>query len=235
MALGSVFGGVGACAASLEVSPLLLEVPPGTNIATYRLRNSSDVEVGVQVTAYSWKQSDTNDEMTPAENLMIVPAIVSVPAGQEQLVRVALRAERPDRELSYRVHFQELPARSQEGAVVVQTLLRLNVPLFFVSSSGKRTYEAQLVADNESEMAVVIANTGSRFLRVSQLTLRSADGKVIAAKSGPLYVLPGATRKWLLESKKDVNRGGAAAQSEQVFQLQVSHSGGTDDHSVEVR
>lgn len=197
VALGSTLpGGPSARAASLQVSPLVAEVPPGTRIVTYRLHNSAAKPLSVEVSAYDWEQPNGSDKLTPAENLLVVPSIVSIQPGREQLIRVALQGDRPEHELNYRLHFQELPPQKTPGKAAVTTLLKLNLPLFFTTDSSVRSYKPQLHLHNRDTIEVEIQNTGSRYLRVTKMQLDSADGTTLGERKGLFYILPGVSRQW---------------------------------------
>lgn len=234
--MGSALVGLTAQAASLQISPLLLEVKPGSNVATYTLRNGSEQELGVQISAYQWAQKSNRDTLQPADELMLVPAIVVIPPGKEQLVRVALRSQRSPTELSYRLHFQELPSQSHTGAVAVQTLLKIDVPLFFSAKEANNAYRPRLMAgDQASEMLVELTNTGTRFLRLSQLDLFDSNGKHLSQLRGPLYVLPGATRRWALTLEGAHQKTKNAKGEKPTYRLEVKSGRTSDRHVLEVR
>lgn len=233
--LGSSFAGATVHAASLQISPILIEVIPKSNVATYTLRNNSEQELGVQVSAFRWEQESNEDKLQPADNLMVVPAIVVIPPGKEQLVRVALHSERPSRELSYRLHFQELPGQSDTGTVAVQTLLKVDVPLFFSAKNTNNTYTPRLFAgEDPSQVVAELTNTGSRFMRLSQLTLLDSNGQSISELHGPLYVLPGATRRWVLALDTDKKRAKTVKGEKPTFRLDLKSGRTSDQHLLEV-
>lgn len=203
VALGSALpGGPSARAASLQVSPMVAEVPPGTRIVTYRLHNSATKPLSVEVSAYDWEQPNGSGKLTPAENLLVVPTIASIQPGREQLIRVALQGDRPEHELSYRLHFQELPPQKTPGKAAVTTLLKLNLPLFFTADSAVRSYKPHLRLHDRDTIEVEIQNTGSRFLRLTKMQLNSADGTTLGERKGLFYILPGVTRQWRISLDK---------------------------------
>lgn len=223
-------GGVLAQGGGLQISPLLVEVPPSSNIATYTLENRGSAAIGVQVKAFRWQQDDGERLLEPAKNLMVVPAIINIAPGQSQLVRAALRGSRPDEELSYRVHFQELPSLGADGAVQVQTLLKIDVPLFFAAKKSRRAYDIKLaVADGEP--FVTVTNKGSRYLRFSNFELLDSGGNTVATHEALMYLLPGTTRRWSLEPA----RPGFVADSKAQYQLQVTSEGKSEKHLVEIK
>ena len=230
--LGSALGGAGVHAASFHISPLLIEVPPGETIATYRLSNSSTREAAVQISGFRWSQKNGQDHLEPAEDLMIIPSITTLRAGQTQLVRVALRSSRPDRELSYRVQFQELPKQSSGGGIGIQTLIKMDVPLFFSPKQITQKYQPSLHSSEGSpKIAVQIANTGTSFLRFSRLALSDSIGKLLAEKEGLFYVLPGAVRTWSLDLG-NINKG---QRSNERYQLQVDHGSKSNQHLLKIQ
>lgn len=194
-----------ARAANLQISPLVAEVPADTRVVTYNLRNSGNEPLSVQVHAYDWEQPKGSDQLTPTEDLMVVPPIVSIQPGREQLIRVALKGERPSHELNYRLHFQELPTQKKPGQAAITTLLRLNVPLFFTAESAVRSYEPQLHQQGQETIQVSVKNTGSRYLRFTELQLQNSESVTLGEQKGLFYILPGVTRQW--EVSLDQARG----------------------------
>lgn len=216
-------------AAKVDISPMLIEVPPSSMVATYELHNKGSEQLGLQIEAFRWKQTLNEKQLTPADELLIVPAIISIPPGQRQLVRVALRAQRPASGLNYRVHFKQLPAQSSEGRTTIQTLLTTDVPLFFAAEREVNEYEARLLLGNRaSEVILEVANTGTRFLRVRRLQLKNEKGQTVSDKSGPLYVLPGVTQRWVM----NINNSAELDHSEkgQSYYLHVDSSQGEHSH-----
>lgn len=227
VALGLTFlSSPSARAANLQVSPLVAEVSADARIITYHLRNSGNEPLSVQVHAYDWEQPKGSDKLTPTENLMVVPTIVSIQPGREQLIRVALKDKRPSHELNYRLHFQELPAQKKPGQVAITTLLRLNVPLFFAADSAVRSYEPQLRLQEQETIQVGIKNTGSRYLRFTELQLQNSEGITLSERKGLFYILPGVTRQW------DVSLDDASGPQAGPYQLKLTTDDGKTQHQL---
>ncbi len=230
VALGlTVMGSPSARAANLQVSPLVVEVPVDSGIVTYHLRNSGSEPLSVQVHAYDWEQPKGSDKLTPTDNLMVVPTIVSIQPGREQLIRVALKDERPSHELNYRLHFQELPPQTKPGQVTITTLLKLNVPLFFSANSAVRSYEPQLRLEEQESIQVEIQNTGSRYLRFTELQLLNSEGVTLSERKGLFYILPGVTRQWQIQLDKAGKRHAGT------YQLKLTTDDGTTQHQLTVQ
>lgn len=230
VALGLNFlGSPSVRAANLQVSPLVAEVPVDTRIVTYQLRNSGHEPLSIQVHAYDWEQPKGSDKLIPTEDLMVVPTIVSIQPGREQLIRVALKGERPGHELNYRLQFQELPAQKKPGHSAITTLLRLNVPLFFITEPAVRSYEPQLRLKEQDTVQVIIKNTGPRYLRFTELQLQNSDGITLSERKGLFYILPGVTRQW------EVPLGERRGAQTGPYRLKLSTDDGKTQHQLSVQ
>lgn len=188
--------GANAGAGSFNVSPILAEVPRGESSATYTLRNTGEQPLTVQVSAKHWLQRDNNNLHVDNRTLLVVPPLATIEPGGTQIVRVALRKERPAHELAYRIYFHEVPPAPPEGFVGLSTALRFEVPLFFAPEKPERRLDWRLTRTGD-KLRLSVRNRGTRFARFSRLALSGRGGKSAAVK-GPLYVLAGATRHWTL-------------------------------------
>ena len=85
----------------------------------------------VQTQGLAWSQEGGQDALTPSRDLLVSPAVFTLPAGGSQLVRVALRRNvDPARELTYRLLLQEVPQAASPDFNGLQIALRLSVPVF---------------------------------------------------------------------------------------------------------
>lgn len=195
-----------APAGSFHVSPVLVEVPAGKTSATYRLRNTGVQPLTVQIDARYWVQRDNRDLHVDNKSLVVVPPLATVPPGSVQIVRVALRKQRPERELAYRVAFHEVPPPPPEGFIGVQTALKFEVPLFFSATEPTRTLDWRLDRGPGGTLRVGVRNRGTRFARFNRLDIVPRGERGFAQIKGPLYVLPGAIRYWTLENSPSFPR-----------------------------
>lgn len=187
-------------AGGFQITPMLIEVPTGSSIATYTVRNTGNQAVNIQVSAFRWTQSGNQDHYASAPHLMVIPQILSVPPGGQQLVRVALRSARPPHEMAYRLHFDQIPPAPKKGFIGVQTVIDMDLPLFFLPPHVSNSFRIQLSRKARGKAAMAnIHNTGTRFLRISNLVLLNAAGEEVGKLRGPLYVLPGMNRHWTFD------------------------------------
>jgi fimbrial chaperone protein len=117
-------------------SLIRLDLSAGTKTAALTVRNDAQ-EVLVQAEMMLWEQVDGEDRLTPTRDLLVSPAVFTLPPNGSQLVRVALRHVPADvtRELAYRLILQEVPQPANPDAAGLRVTLRLSVPVF-VATAG---------------------------------------------------------------------------------------------------
>lgn len=201
-----MFDNGAASAATFQISPTLGDVPPGKSTATFRIRNPGDAPLTVQVRAYRWSQTGNEDQFVPADDLIIVPPLITISPGAQQLIRVAHKRRDASREASYRVHFEEVPPAAPAGFVGLQTALKLDVPLFFAPENAVGKLEWRLRKSGD-RLSLHIDNIGNRFARFAGIALKDGSGRIIARVNGPQYALSGASRQWDFAGLARLERG----------------------------
>ncbi|EGX8131268.1 molecular chaperone [Salmonella enterica] len=205
--LGGLFALTGGCfcagsyAASLQMYPLTVNFCNGEAVEPVYVKNTGSEPIGAQLRLYQWQQRNHKDILTPTQALISSPPIASIPPGKEQLVRVITPGAVPagGNEQSYRLLIDELPgaqAKSQDSRV--HFLLRYSVPVFMSCASKKVDLTTLHASQNNSggHQQLVIRNTGSQHLKLSNVSL-VAGGKSYILNKGLLgYVLPGSEMAW---------------------------------------
>ncbi|HEX7027401.1 MAG TPA: fimbria/pilus periplasmic chaperone [Gammaproteobacteria bacterium] len=184
-------------AGSFRISPTLADVPPGASMATFRVQNSGGTPLTLQVTAKKWGQHNGEDILVSTGSLLVVPPISTIAPGASQVVRVALQQPRPKRELAYRVFFHEVPPPPAPGTIGVQTALRLSIPLFFAPEKTAEELDWKVQRAANGKLRLTAHNRGTRFARLTGLGL-TAGRHALTQLDGPLYILAGTRRHWLL-------------------------------------
>lgn len=187
-----------ALAGSFSIAPILLNLQPGAKVATYTLQNTSKNPLHVQISAWRWTQAAGKNKTATASSLLVIPKIASLQPGQSQLVRIAFQGKQPANELAYRIHFREIPPAPKPGFTGVRTALEMNVPLFFMPRQADPEFSVAAQVAGGS-VSVAVENSGNEFVRVKKIRVLASSGNVLSQKGGPLYALPGATRRWTLK------------------------------------
>lgn len=180
-----------ASAASLQVSPVRLEMTSGTS-TTLWLSNSSDKPIDVQVRVYNWTQENGQDLTTLANDVIATPAITRIAPNSRQLVRVVLRTPRPTSEQAYRLLVEELPPAEpvllQPGMPSLNLLLAYSVPLFVGPAPSSPPQLSATYASGK----LTITNSGAVRAQLSDLTAKLPNGQEKLLAAGLLgYVLAG--------------------------------------------
>jgi fimbrial chaperone protein len=197
---------VPAAAGTFTISPLRVDFSDTAGTAVLTIRNEEAAPVMVQTQGLAWSQEGGQDALSPSRDLLISPAVFTLPAGGSQLVRVALRrGVDPARELSYRLTLQEVPPAASPGFKGLQVALRLSVPVFvapLAPAEPQLTWAA--TRDPAGKLAVTVRNDGSAHAHLLRYSVKTADGAVtVLEQPRHAYVLPGTSRLWTFDDNNN--------------------------------
>lgn len=221
-----------ARAGTFSISPLRVELSSRVQTGTLTIRNQEDAPVVVQAEGLLWEQSDGEDRLTPTRDILVSPAVFTVPARGSQLIRVALR--RPSdagRELSYRIVLTEVPQQAGPEFAGLNLALRLSLPIFVAPAvPGAPRLEWSAGRSADGALALTARNAGNEHARVLSFAVSPATG------TGPTidqrvtaYLLPGQARTWTLENNQ--NEGISSTDSRR---LRVKGTSEAGDFEAEV-
>ncbi len=221
-----------AVAGSFDVNPIRVDLTAQSRTATVTVRNSGDDPVVVQISAQAWSQSGGKDVLTATSEVIVSPPIVTIPAGQEQIVRVGLRrAPDPQRELSYRLFLQEVPPPPRPGFQGLVVALRVGLPIFVQPRQGtaKGILVWNLDLASPDLLKLKVDNTGTGHVQIATIELfRAAEKQAIAEFSGLAYVLPGQSRDWDLKLRDPAIKRGER------LRMKVSTDAGSIETEIEL-
>jgi fimbrial chaperone protein len=195
-----------AYAGTFTISPLRVDFADATGTAVLTVRNGDAKPVVVQTQGLAWSQEGGQDALTPSRDLLVSPAVFTLPAGGSQLVRVALRRNvDPARELTYRLLLQEVPQEASPDFNGLQIVLRLSVPVF-VEPLAPATPQIAWVAarGTDGKLSLSARNDGSAHARIHRFSVKTADGATTVLDQPELsYVLPGSSRHWTFDDNNN--------------------------------
>jgi len=195
-----------AWAGSFTLSPLRVDFAGAAGTAVLTVRNEDAQPVVVQVQGLSWSQEGGQDALNPSRDLLISPAVFTLPAGGSQLIRVALRRSvDPARELTYRVVLQEVPRAASPDFNGLQMVLRLSVPVFVEPLAPATPQVAWSTSrGDDGKLTLSARNDGTAHLRLHRFAVKTADGAATVLDQPELaYVLPGSSRHWTFDDKNN--------------------------------
>lgn len=195
-----------AYAGTFTISPLRVDFADATGMAVLTVRNGDAKPVVVQTQGLAWSQEGGQDALTPSRDLLVSPAVFTLPAGGSQLVRVALRRNvDPARELTYRLLLQEVPQEASPDFNGLQIVLRLSVPVFVEPLAPATPQVAWAAArGTDGKLSLSARNDGSAHARIHGFSVKTADGATTVLDQPELaYVLPGSTRHWTFDDNNN--------------------------------
>jgi fimbrial chaperone protein len=128
---------IAARADDLNVSPISVVLRATSANDTVTLENHGDKEMRLEVTGFAWGESETGKmTLTPIDELVLYPTLLTIPAKQRRIVRVALADALPDpTERAYRVFFEELPSLDptpSAAGLSVEFKTKIGIPVFLL-------------------------------------------------------------------------------------------------------
>ncbi|WP_244827292.1 molecular chaperone [Caballeronia sp. TF1N1] len=196
-------------AASLQISPVSIQLAGPENGKVVTLRNDGDEPIHAQVRTFVWDQSDEEDKLTPTRDLIASPPIAEVPAGGQQVIRVIRANAAPvAQERAYRLIIDELPPDGGDKQSAVQFRFRYSLPLFISPRGEASTPKLQWsVVERNGKAYLRVQNDGDIHAQLSTVSLKTSD-KDVRVSGGLLgYVLPGRVRSWILPDAASAMHG----------------------------
>jgi fimbrial chaperone protein len=203
-------------AASLQVAPVLVEVPAPGATATLKLRNEGTKPLDAQIRIFEWTQVDGEDVLTPTTDVAASPPVASLQPNADYTVRIVRTKREPAvKEEAYRLLIDELPGPAT-AQTAVNIALRYSIPVFF-TVPGAAPKLSRTLQQRANKPVIVASNAGDRRIRLSKLKV--TDGKGVVANFGDGlagYVLGHASKNFAVPvSAKGFGAGGLAAISAQ--------------------
>lgn len=131
-------------AASLQVSPILVEFSSGEKAKELWLTNTGKTNIRAQVRMQEWTQLNSQEILQPTRKLVASPLITEIKPGQRQLVRLIKPANtNTTQEQAFRVLVDELPGSNPEqNNSGLNILLQYSIPIFIKLPSPLKQLKA---------------------------------------------------------------------------------------------
>jgi fimbrial chaperone protein len=197
-----------AHAATLQISPVLVNFGAATNATGLTLINPSDAALYGQVRVFRWAQINGEDQLTPTEDLIASPPLIQVAGKADQLVRLVRRTTSSTPiEQSYRLLIDELPAPDENNPGGVTIRLRYSVPVFVEPSQpNQQPVLTWQLEHSAGHWVLNVLNTGVRHAQISAVTVLGTTGTTYTISKGLLgYALAGAGRSWQVPLPNDAS------------------------------
>lgn len=190
--------GIAGARGQLQVRQTGVEIPAGARAARLVLANTGDAPIAAQIRIFAWSQVAGEDILASTEQLVASPAIVEIPPGSDQLVRVVRPLDdAPTREQAFRVVVDELPVAARNaGSPGVALRMRFLLPAFVRAADPAPAALTCGIREDRLQCT----NEGGRAAQLAGVRLADGQGRVAELAAGLFgYVLAGGTRHWQLE------------------------------------
>jgi fimbrial chaperone protein len=193
-----------AAASSFTVSPIQVDLRAGHRTEVITVHNDEDTPVLLQAQVLGWSQPQGVDELAATAELLVTPAVFTLPARGQQVLRIALRRD-ADRELErdYRLIVEEVPGSLPKDFTGLNMALRISLPVFVLpamTSAPALAFSSEWEAGS-GRLTVAATNTGTAHVQLRGIEARpdGAEGPDAAPWQDPVlrYVLPGVRRTWV--------------------------------------
>lgn len=190
-------------AASLQVTPVLLEVPAPGAASVVTLRNTGSKPIAVQTRIFRWFQEDGRERLEPTAGVVASPPAAELRPSQDYVVRIVRLDKSPVvGEEAYRLLIDELP-EPQTRARTVALTVRHSIPLFFDASDASPARATWRVTRGAGGLSLTASNAGDARLRLSDVKLSDQSGRAFSFGSGLLgYVLGRSSMSWTVSAGK---------------------------------
>jgi P pilus assembly chaperone PapD len=171
--------------ATIGIWPVRVHLTPDQKIGEITIRNKGENDVKAQVYAKTWDMNEAGEYIeTDTGDFVFFPRLLTIPGGEEKMLRVGYNGDFPAVEKPYRLYIQELPdiqKPNQENTQKMDTLfnflLKLSVPVFVRPSNSPEPIQIEItrIAPSENGLKVKIRNAGTRNFLIQKIDARLMD------------------------------------------------------------
>lgn len=188
-----------ALAASLQIAPVGFDLPASTKAAQLTLHNLGTSPLNAQIRIFRWSQANGQDQLAETQDVVASPPAATIEPDQDHLIRLVRTAAAPVAgEESYRLLVDELapPPDPNTTTTGITFVVRYSVPVFFHDAKAA-AHLAWTASIANNSVSISVQNSGTRHMRISEMTVTSASGSKIVFSVGLVgYVLAGSAMSW---------------------------------------
>jgi fimbrial chaperone protein len=186
-------------AASLQVTPVSLEIPAPGAATTLTLKNPGTTPLKAQLRVYRWSIINGEEKLDLANDVVASPPMATLQPNTDYTVRIVRLSKTPAAiEETYRLVVDEIPQALPQGRTAINLAFRYSIPVFFTPQNGGSPDLKWSTERRAGKLYVSVTNSGSRRVRVSDLHVADASGKSnVLAKGLAGYVLARSSMSWV--------------------------------------
>jgi fimbrial chaperone protein len=168
---------------AVTISPTVVDLNSTQKIVTITFTNDTGREINIQSSALIWKQMNGKDTYSPTNDLIVVPAIVTIPGGKSQNFRVTKRVlDGADVEQSYRLYLEDItpafvdPKKTDPG---IFFKFNQNLPVYYYTgkANSKNSLKVSFCSADSKQTCVRVDNSEKVRAVLNNISFKSPDGK----------------------------------------------------------
>ena len=202
--LGLVLQAGTLAASAFKVTPVRVTFSgPSSTLLT--LKNESDQPLRFQISSFVWSQDPKGAmQLTPTEDIVFFPALLSLNPAEERKVRVAATVAATDVEKTYRIFFEELPPleRPENSGAQVRILTKMGIPIFVSPEKANAAPSIDSVKLEKGTLGFDVRNSGNAHFTLEGVKLQGVGSNGESLFDRQLegwYVLAGSPRTYSVE------------------------------------
>lgn len=199
-----LFCNVGSTA-NFGVGPMQLELGHATGTGLIKINNVDTSTLRLQVSLYSWT---LNHDGTPVyeenDDLVFFPQLLDIQPGDERLIRVGIKTPPAEKEKSYILFIEEIPAsltkassqsndHSSQG-VKIAVAARFGIQVFVKPKKVLASADVGEISLDKGLLKFTVFNTGNVHLSIPTISVNGKDdfakelkGSTLLAESKRAY------------------------------------------------
>jgi len=168
---------------AVTISPTVVDLNSNQKIVTITFVNDTGREINIQSSSLLWKQVNGKDTYSPTNDLIVVPAIVTIPGGKSQNFRVTKRVlDGADVEQSYRLYLEDIttaftdPNKTDPG---IFFKFNQNLPVYYYTGKAnqKNSLKVSFCSADNKQTCVRIDNSENVRALLNNISFKSPDNK----------------------------------------------------------
>lgn len=171
-------------------------------VAALTVRNASDLATVVQTQVMQWSAGveTGDDQLQESTELLVTPAVFTLPPNGQQVVRVGLRQRQQQAlvEGSYRLYLTEVPAPPEPGFQGLKVALRMGLPVFVTVPGSAPQISLDLLPSAPGTLHLQARNSGTAHARLKRVAIDDPGGVQLLKADLMRDVLAGQVRSFKL-------------------------------------
>ena len=186
-----------ASAASLQATPITVEVQAPNATSTVTLKNDSNEPINAQIRVFRWSQTDGQEKLEPTNDVVASPPMATLSPKGDYLVRLVRLSKTPvAAEETYRILVDEIPDTSKQKPGI-NIAMRYSIPVFFEPRKMEGANLNWSLDRRDGKVVVKVVNNGDRRVRISAMKATDGAGSSVTFGQGLVgYVLARSSMQW---------------------------------------